>query len=652
MSGKKREKWLLLGAFFWGSARLVCGEEVSPPATQEITVTATRIPESLTVTPPAISVVTAQEIKARGATTVAEAIKIVPGVSISDYGPPGALQTVSIRGSTSNEVLVLIDGVRLNSALSGAADLSGLSVDNIDRIEVLREGGSALYGGDALGGVINIITKKKASPFVLTLENGAYIPANHIVGYGFSQTDEPPDFGNLVDSQKAMFSWSPRAGDVQFRTAGTFNRAANAYTFLDSNGNLRELQNAGMVGGDGSLGVSAPWWEGTLSADLAGAYDQKGTPGEQSSPTLSASETDSSGRASVKYSADRFLADEFSLDASLHAEYTGIDYVDSQTPTNDGNNKVYVIGGDLQQTATLSDTVSFVYGSSASFTQGQSVVGTPQRLAEGAFVEPVWEWGSFSLRPALRYDYYSDFFSTDPWGGLGATVAVAYRVSPTDVVKLNLSRSYRVPTFEDLYWPAADGAQGNPDLKPETGYAVDVGFSRQNGNFSYTATAYVRYAQDVILWQQDPDGIWRPSNYGVALYPGLEQEVKTVFADHYTASVNYAFLYSYVLENLSLADNKRLPLTPVHNLNGTLAYDKGPLSWSVTGKYSSLRFLTTANATYLPDYFTLDAFAKWKYSDAYAVYVAVDNLFGEQYQIVEDYPMPTTRIRLGMEIRL
>jgi len=617
----------------------------------EITVTATRIAES--PTPAAVTVVTAAQIEARGARTAADAIKVAPGVTIADYGPAGGLQSVSIRGSTTNQVLVMVDGVRLNSALTGGADLSSLSADNIERIEVLREGGSALYGGDAVGGVVNIITKKKAAPFVLTLENGSYLPTKHVEGYSFSQTQQSADATSLIDSQKALFSWAPVTGDVLWRTAGSVVRANNAYTFLDANGNVRQLQNAGLAGGDGSLGVSAPWADGTLSADLAGAYDQKGTPGQQSSPTLLASETDSSARAALKYSTDRFLADPFSLDASVHGEYQGIDYVDTQTPANDGHHKVYVAGADVRQSATVSDTFSLVYGTSGSFTQGHSdTVGDPQRVTGGAFVQPVWEWGAFSFRPALRYDASSDFFQQYPWGGVGATLAAAWRLSDTDVVKTDVSRSYRVPSFEDLYWPAADGAAGNPNLKPETGYTVDLGFTRQKGPFSYAATAYLRYVQDVILWQQGTDNIWRPSNYGIALYPGLEQEVSAVFEEHYTLSVNYTFLYTYTLDNLTLADDRRLPMTPVHNLNTTLAYQEGPLSWSVTGKYASLRYLTVANVTTLPDYFTLDAVAKWKLSPAVSTYVAVDNLFGEQYQTSEDYPMPGTKVRLGVELQL
>jgi outer membrane cobalamin receptor len=620
----------------------------------DVSITATRIPESPSAVPPAVSVVSAADIEARGAKTAADAIKTVPGLAISDDGPEGAQKAVSIRGSTTNEVLVLVDGLRVNNAMSGLADLADIPADNIDRIEVLREGGSALYGGDAVGGVVNIITKKKAAPLVLTFENGSYIPTAHVEGYGFSKAEEGADAASLVDEQKAMFSWAPAAGGLQFRGSGSLTRADNAYTFIDSNGDNRVLQNAALLGGDGSFGLSFPWLEGSIAADLSGGYSQKGDPGIQSSPTLAATEIDSSGQGSIKYSTDRFLADALSLDATLYAQYTGIDYEDADSPADDGRSMVYVGGGDIQQKASISDSLSLVYGGSFAYTQARSdTIGSPTRIAGGAYFEPVMEAGAFSFRPAIRYDYYSDFFANDPLGGIGATMAIAYRLSEADVLKLNLSRSYRAPTFEDLYWPASNGAEGNPSLQPETGYAADFGFERHSGSFSYSAVAYLRYIENAIIWQQGSDGIWRPSNFGAALYPGIEQDLETAFADHYTASLNYSYLYSYDLSGgLSLGDDQRLPMIPVHSLNATIAYEAGPLSWSATAKYASLRFLTTANAGYLPDYFTLDAVVKWKFTMLLSAYAAVDNLFDEQYEIVNDYPMPGTRLRLGIEMRI
>ena len=128
---------------------------------------------------------------------------------------------------------MLVDGVRVSSAMSGYADLSTIPADSIDRIEVVRSGASALYGSDAVGGVINIITKKKAAPLTISVENGSFVPAGNVQGYGLSKTLNGPDYLSLVDSQKLSFSVAPYIGNVGLRASGGFTRAGNDYTFFE-----------------------------------------------------------------------------------------------------------------------------------------------------------------------------------------------------------------------------------------------------------------------------------------------------------------------------------------------------------------------------------------------------------------------------------
>jgi outer membrane cobalamin receptor len=612
----------------------------------EVTVTATRVEQPTSEVPSSVTVVSSAEIEARGAKTVAEVIESTAGVTISDFGPAGAQKTATIRGSTSSQVLVLVDGVRVSTAMSGFTDLSTIPADSIDHIEILRSGASALYGSDAVGGVINIITKKKKAPLTISVENGSFLPASHVDGYGSSKTQSGPDFTSLVDSQKASFSVAPAIGDVVLRASGGFTRAANNYTFIDSSDEVRGSQNAGLLAGNGAAGINLPLLGGSLDAGFTGAYQQNGVPGPLSAPTLNASQTDARGTAVVKFSTDRFFSDALSLDATAHAEYADVGYANTDTPTDDSDSQLFTAGVDLQQKAYASDALTFVYGISSDYNRGLSTdFGTPQRLSAGAFLAPIIDLGSFSLYPSVRYDYYSDFAP----GALSGSLGVSYKLSDTDSLKANLSRSYRVPSFEDLYWPSSSGVAGNPDLQPETGYSVDVGYERAAQGISYTAFAFARYVQDVILWQTGTDGIWRPTNFGAALYPGIEQELKLDFLDRFTATVSYTFLYSYTLDQgMTLADDKRLPMTPVHTLNATLGYANDGFSWSVTGRYQSLRYLAVANAQYLPDVFVVDAFVKELIAKGWSAFLSVDNLFGAQYQIISGYPMPNTSIRIGL----
>ncbi|MDD3927722.1 MAG: TonB-dependent receptor plug domain-containing protein [bacterium] len=130
----------------------------------EVVVTATRIEQPAAGLPVTVNVVKAEAITASQARNLGEAMSLLPGVVVKTQGSLGALTSVRVRGATSTQVLVMVDGRPLNSAQSGTVDLADIPVADVERIELLRGPGSSLYGAYALGGVINIITKKGGGP--------------------------------------------------------------------------------------------------------------------------------------------------------------------------------------------------------------------------------------------------------------------------------------------------------------------------------------------------------------------------------------------------------------------------------------------------------------------------------------------------------
>src|SRR5438477_2429856 len=144
----------------------------------ETVVTADRTEESLKATGSAISVINQETLRASNPASLVDALRSVPGLDVSESGGPGRLSSVRLRGANTGQTLVLIDGVRANdpTAASGDFDFSMFPAAAIERIEVLRGPQSALYGSDAIGGVINIITKKGGGPAAYTLhtEAGSY----------------------------------------------------------------------------------------------------------------------------------------------------------------------------------------------------------------------------------------------------------------------------------------------------------------------------------------------------------------------------------------------------------------------------------------------------------------------------------------------
>jgi vitamin B12 transporter len=145
----------------------------------ELVIAETSLAEAETNTASSVSVITKEQIAAYNAQTTAELIEKAVGTTIQSYGSLGSLQNVVIRGATSSKNLVYLDGVLLSSAHEGTVDLSIIPVSIIERIEIVKSGPGNLGRTNAIGGMVNIITKngqKSDTPFALTFENGSFLP--------------------------------------------------------------------------------------------------------------------------------------------------------------------------------------------------------------------------------------------------------------------------------------------------------------------------------------------------------------------------------------------------------------------------------------------------------------------------------------------
>ena len=146
---------LICGNVLWGGTT-VLADEVQEYELDEMVVTATRTMKQIQEVPSSVSVVTAKEIEDRNVTSVQEALQYMPGVYMDQTAQGG----ISLRGFGSTNVLVLVDGLQMNDTYQGAVNFNSIPVENIERIEVVRGAGSSIYGGHAVGGVINITTKE------------------------------------------------------------------------------------------------------------------------------------------------------------------------------------------------------------------------------------------------------------------------------------------------------------------------------------------------------------------------------------------------------------------------------------------------------------------------------------------------------------
>jgi vitamin B12 transporter len=139
---------------------MASADQVDVIETREVVVSATKTPVPVTQLTSAVEIITEEDLKHRQIKMVSEALRLSQGLTVFSNGGPGSSTSVRIRGSNSDQVLVLIDGAIMNSATTGSFDFANLTTDNIERIEILRGAQSMLWGADAMGGVINITTKR------------------------------------------------------------------------------------------------------------------------------------------------------------------------------------------------------------------------------------------------------------------------------------------------------------------------------------------------------------------------------------------------------------------------------------------------------------------------------------------------------------
>ena len=626
------------------------GEE-GTASMEDVVITATKTGQPVLDVPQHVTVITAEEIEESGVRDVAQILNRQAGVTVEDYGSLGAVQSLRLRGSTTEQVLVLIDGVRMNNAQSGTVDLSLVPVNSIERIEIVRGGTSALYGSDAVGGVINIITRKEADgKLKLRIENGSYIPQSYVTGIGVDQEEQDAEAGDLLDAQRVGMQFSKPIGNTHFTTSGSLYTADNEFVYKDENGDKRKRENAEIIGGDLTAALRIPLGSGDLDVKGLFVSNKKGSPGQVGLfATPNAEQKDTRVQGTVGYYTDSFISDALTLNLNTYFNYYYLNYKDPDAwpAPQDSKHRVYSTGIDFSQEVLSFNFLSIVYGGNLSYDWVKSnEIGDQDRIYTGVFLEtPLYITGAFTLIPMIRYDYYSDFEGT-----LTYKLAANQALSSTTSLKGSISKSFRVPTFNELYWPADMFGEGNPDLGPETGYSIDIGITRAGDRTSFDVFLFTRYMKDVILWQEGSDFVWRPTNYGQGLYPGLEATIGFDVIEGLYLYTDYTFLYSFALGGgNSVSDDYRLPLIPVHELDFGLNYRRNRFSTGFNGHLESKRYESVDNTDSLPSYLVVDAYYRQGIGKATVFLLSVDNVFNKQYAVVPGYPMPGLFIRTGFE---
>jgi len=601
----------------------------------EIVISATRTPASLNNIAASSSIVSEKQIKSSVATDLGHLLEKTNLIDVLNYGP-GGISIASIRGSSHEQVLVLVDGERINDSLSGGVDLDTIPIASAKRIEIVRGGQSAMYGADAVGGVINIITKQ---PVGAKARAWSTVGAYDSVSWGLEASKR-------VETVAGILSFTRTTSESDFSFEDKFGRE-----LVRENADFMKRSVFGKLTWDISDSAILK-----ISGDHY--YADKGAPGPigQFSPEANKQNRAIGFKADLEHS----LREGIFYKLSGYKRDTTLRYRDPQGPYPvDDTHKADAMGAEIQVHVLQNTSIPLIWG--VSFRNddiASTALGGLGRETYSGYIQQELsrEFGVNALRlsrasafPAVRWDHYSDFEAgISPKLGLLASFGQLRVVT----VKANIGRSYRAPSMNDLYWPPDPFAFGNPDLEPERATNMDAGLFfhtsevpvfTQLSTIRLGATYFRNSFRDRIQWTPDGDGMWSPQNLSEALSVGLETEIQAGISfwnvpDLVSVTANHTFLKA---EDML---KRQLIYRPKHSLGYALRVGTDRVWGQVQGLYRSRIYYTVQNTKWLDPFmnydFQLGIERRLRYNTNAGIIFEITNIFDTEYQHVADYPLP------------
>jgi vitamin B12 transporter len=600
-----------------------------------------------------VRVVPREEINRIAATDIPTLLEEALDINITRHGAYGNSSDVNLRGFDTERIAILVDGVPVNSAMSGDFNFDTLDMNNIDRIEVIYGGSDSKYNvTGALGGVINIITIKdrpRGFHFGAGLTNISYMPGPYTEWDG---TRRAAQWQDLIDTQKLEFSASYGGKDFSVGAHVFGNRAQNHYLYKDSFlGQIRRKQyNEVLDGGGGAL---LNWSFPDLSKlilSLDAYYSDKNIPATGFSSVIGI-QNDLTTRESLMFEAPVFIREDLSVEAGVSHSWARMDYDREGAPfsRHDQQGVTLINRWGWYPLAALTVRAGWDYRYIHLDSTG---IGDRDRHDGGVYLTTEYSpHRSFRLVPSIK--------AVTDGGNIVPVPKLGFYWMPLEpvIIKNNYFRSFKYPDFEDLYW-SGGGGRGNPDLKPEDGWGADLGGEfRWKETLSAEGTFFAQYTKDSIHWHKAAAGFWEPENIGEAAFFGLDTRLKLAFPVSWgpVKKISPAFSYQYLLSYLlsygyGWQDRKRIPYQPAHTAGASVDVSWGTGSALLSAHYESIRYYSITNMIKLAPYLLMNLHISQNVGKHVTVFTAWRNLLNQSYESYNRYPMPAFHITAGVRV--
>ncbi len=570
-----------------------------------IIVTATRTAITADSALASVTVIDRKQIEQQQATSVLDLLRGTPGLSIANNGGFGKTTSFFLRGAESDHVLVLVDGIKVGSATSGATAFEHIPIDQIERIEIVRGPASSLYGSEAIGGVIQIFTRKGQGVLTpsLSLETGS--DKTHRAAANLSASSEKSWFNvgfSVFDTEGynscvgpeddgCFISEPDRDGynntSISARVGHRFTNMTELEFYVlhteydteyDGSGQNEAEGVQQVIGSRVSFNIGNNWY-----STLRLGQSQDNTDNLLNGVFEGKYETT---RDSISFQNDITLADN-------HILTTGIDYQDDQINEQ--------INSTLSFAATSRDNV-------------------------GVFAQYQAQLTDHDLQFNLRHDNNEQF-------GDEVTGRAAWGYNVTDKTRVTLSygTAFKAPTFNELYFPFSS----NANLKSEKSQSVELGLST---NLSWGAWQFNLYQTSVDNLIAYDSVTYIPFNIDEARIRGLETQFTTQVAQW---RINTA-LTLIDPENRGSGTNygNILPRRAQQSLALNVDRDFNDYSVGLTLRGEGRRYDDIANTNRLGSYITWDLRGEYRLDEAWRLQARVENLFDKDYQTARYYDQP------------
>jgi vitamin B12 transporter len=549
--------------------------------------------------------------------SITQALATLPGVSVSQTGGPGSSASVSIRGSAGNQVAVFIDGIRVGSATTGQAEWADLPTAAFDRVEVISGPAAASFGADAVGGVVQLFTNHASNlPNQTTVSTGG--GSNKTFDTQINTSGSIPSTGPLAALSGLTYS----LGLHDYNTAGIdatqpwaygHEDGRNPYHAQDVNARL------GYAHDNWSISTFALYHKSDLSYDNLGGddrqLDHQLTTGiafhVDITPTMQFDQ-------SVGYANDRqFL---YANDPTIPTDEIDSTRLGTSTSLTHQEQGPALFGLPLSGESKL----AYDFSREQAFLPVDIPTGVPTRNDSAVSLHQSVTLGAFTMFLAGRHEIIEGQSVNT------GNVALSYAITPIYTARLSYGNAFRLPTFNDLYYPG----YANPNLLPERSDSVEAALDAATSFGTFTAAIYDTRVHDLITYDSLT---FLPVNVGQAHIQGIDLSYKGTLGNSTPVCLAVGILNPQDVTDqtwLNRRPRQTVSLSVDHSWDEFHLHN---LSTGVSLLYGGSTYDDQFNTTYLPSYTTVGLRAAYKINSHLVLSASLSNLFNRQYETAYGY---------------